>query len=258
MPRNNGEMSKTADPTIHPLGCGDLPRPAVDAWSNPPPPSSPVLNTLTTHIPPDIPPPAISPHPRPISPYFQASSELDPLVGFTAGTPPAHQRSNSHSASFELFTLLPPWLAHSSQLPTETGSSGWLPGLSAGLAMPSSRPPHHEMHYDGCFHLYLQLAQEGCACVSLCVSGLIRAGRLPGYHRAQRCGICGTSAHLLPIGCLLQVIITPKASASLRWLDRFTWDRLGSCERDKVRQRDGRTLHHHPLQNKKRDATVTP
>lgn len=40
----------------------------------PPLPSSPVLNTFTNHIPPDMPPPAISPHPRPISPHFQASS----------------------------------------------------------------------------------------------------------------------------------------------------------------------------------------
>lgn len=62
--------------------------------------------------------------------------------------------------------------------------------------MPSSRPPHHEMHYDGCFHLYQQLAQEGCACVSLRVSGLIGKGRLPGYRGAQRCGICGTSARV--------------------------------------------------------------
>lgn len=47
--------------------CGCLEQP-------PPPPSSPVLNTFTNHIPPDIPPPAILPHPRPISPHFQASS----------------------------------------------------------------------------------------------------------------------------------------------------------------------------------------
>lgn len=105
------------------------------------PPSSPVLNTFTNHIPADTPPPAISPHPRPISPHFQASSSPDPPVGFTAGPPPAHHRSNSHSASFELFTPLPGRLAPSSQIPTETGGPGCPPGLSAGVAMPSSRPP---------------------------------------------------------------------------------------------------------------------
>lgn len=182
------------------------------ASSNFSPPSSPVLNTLTRLIPTDTPPPATSSHPGPISPHFQDSSLLDPLVRSTAGTPPAHQTSNSHYTSFELFTLLPPRLAHPLRPRARLGYPDFQQDWHChptDLPIPStlSRLPPPQ-------------SAAGTVWVCVCVSGVRHeCGDYPASS-AWRCGWCGwcsraRQAHPLPLGCLLQVIITPKACASL-------------------------------------------
>lgn len=112
------------------------------------------------------------------------------------------------------------------------------------------------MHYDGCCHPNLQLAQYGA-----CVTGVRdESGDWPAGFGVERCGwhywcVC-VCAHPLPIGRLLQVIITPRSlvllSHDLIDLHDFVWGAVKrrACGRQKTapsssspKEEEGRHSH---------------
>lgn len=113
-----------------------------------PPPSSPVLNTLTHPIPADIPPPATSPHPGPISLYvfLEALPSRTPRSDSQWG-PLQPIREVIHTLPHLSYLLYyhPGWpIPHS--YPLRPGAQAGYPGFQPNWQCPSNSSPPFSPH----------------------------------------------------------------------------------------------------------------